>query len=77
MIDYPSPEGHGTIKGLMAKPAGASGRLPAVLVIHENRGLNPLRPSEHRAKPTRSTVLHHLHRRIRQAKQAARGLFPI
>ena len=41
VIDYPSPEGHGTIKGLMAKPTGASGPLPAVLVVHENRGLNP------------------------------------
>ena len=38
---YESAEGHGTISGLMAKPAGASGKLPAVLVIHENRGLNP------------------------------------
>lgn len=41
VAEYDSPEGHGTIRGLMAKPAGASGRLPAVLVIHENRGLNP------------------------------------
>lgn len=41
MIEYDSPDGHGTIKGLMAKPANASGPLPAVLVIHENRGLNP------------------------------------
>ena len=39
--EYHSPEGHGTIRGLFAKPAGASGPLPAVLVIHENRGLNP------------------------------------
>ena len=38
---YESPEGTGTIEGLMARPAGASGPLPAVLVIHENRGLNP------------------------------------
>ena len=38
---YDSPEGHGTIKGLMAKPADATGPLPAVLVVHENRGLNP------------------------------------
>jgi carboxymethylenebutenolidase len=38
---YDSPEGHGTIKGLMARPAGATGPLPTVLVIHENRGLNP------------------------------------
>ena len=41
MAEYDSPEGHGTIRGLMAKPAGAQGPLPAVLVIHENRGLNP------------------------------------
>ena len=36
-----SPEGNGSIKGLFAKPANASGKLPGVLVIHENRGLNP------------------------------------
>lgn len=40
-VTYQSPEGHGMITGLMAKPAGASGPLPAVLVVHENRGLNP------------------------------------
>ncbi len=40
-VEYRSPEGHGSVKGLMAKPAGAEGPLPAVLVIHENRGLNP------------------------------------
>ncbi len=40
-LTYESPEGHGTIKGLMAKPAGVTGKLPAILVIHENRGLNP------------------------------------
>ncbi len=40
-IEYQSPEGHGTIRGLMARPAGAAGPLPAVLVVHENRGLNP------------------------------------
>lgn len=39
--EYDSPEGHGTIRGLMARPAGAEGPLPAVLVVHENRGLNP------------------------------------
>ncbi len=41
VITYPSPEGHGEISGLMARPAGASAPLPAVLVVHENRGLNP------------------------------------
>jgi carboxymethylenebutenolidase len=40
-VSYESPEGNGTISGLMARPAGAEGPLPAVLVIHENRGLNP------------------------------------
>ena len=41
VIEYDSPEGTGTVKALLAKPAGATGPLPAVLVIHENRGLNP------------------------------------
>lgn len=41
IAEYESPEGHGTIRGLMARPANATGPLPAVLVIHENRGLNP------------------------------------
>jgi len=36
-----SPQGNGNIKGYFAKPASASGKLPAILVIHENRGLNP------------------------------------
>jgi carboxymethylenebutenolidase len=40
-IEYPSPNGHGTVRGYLVKPAGASGKLPAVLVVHENRGLNP------------------------------------
>ena len=37
----PSPAGNGTIKGYLARPAKAAGKLPTVLVIHENRGLNP------------------------------------
>ncbi len=36
-----SPKGHGTISGLLCRPASATGKIPAVLVIHENRGLNP------------------------------------
>jgi carboxymethylenebutenolidase len=36
-----SPEGNGSIKGYFARPANASGKVPGVLVIHENRGLNP------------------------------------
>ncbi len=38
---FPSPEGNGQINGYLAKPAAATGKLPAVLVVHENRGLNP------------------------------------
>ncbi|MHA1554757.1 MAG: dienelactone hydrolase family protein, partial [Alphaproteobacteria bacterium] len=40
-IDYASPEGTGTVNALLVKPAIAAEQLPAVLVIHENRGLNP------------------------------------
>jgi len=36
----PSPQGNGSIKGYFARPA-ATGKFPAILVIHENRGLNP------------------------------------
>jgi carboxymethylenebutenolidase len=36
-----SPSGHGTIKVYVAKPAGAPAKLPGVMVVHENRGLNP------------------------------------
>ncbi|WP_341903470.1 dienelactone hydrolase family protein [Polaromonas sp. YR568] len=41
MLSYPSSAGNGTVKGYLAKPANATGKLPGVLVIHENRGLNP------------------------------------
>jgi carboxymethylenebutenolidase len=40
-IEYDSPKGNGKIKAYLSKPAGATGKLPAVLVVHENRGLNP------------------------------------
>ena len=40
-VTYPSPSGSGTMRGYMAMPAGATEPGPAVLVIHENRGLNP------------------------------------
>ena len=40
-VTYPSPQGTGTMRGYLALPAGAGGKLPAVVVIHENRGLNP------------------------------------
>jgi carboxymethylenebutenolidase len=40
-VDVPSPQGHGSIRSYLVRPAQASGRLPGVLVVHENRGLNP------------------------------------
>ncbi len=39
--EYPSPQGAGTMKGLLVRPAGEEKKRSAVLVIHENRGLNP------------------------------------
>jgi carboxymethylenebutenolidase len=41
VMEYPSPEGHGTMRGLFARPAMLAVRAPGVLVVHENRGLNP------------------------------------
>ncbi|KOF03636.1 dienelactone hydrolase [Roseivirga seohaensis subsp. aquiponti] len=40
-INYESPKGGGTIKGLLSKPNNSSGKLPGIVVVHENRGLNP------------------------------------
>jgi len=36
-----SPQGNGSIKGYLVRPANAAGKLPGILVVHENRGLNP------------------------------------
>jgi carboxymethylenebutenolidase len=41
MIDFASPNGYGTARGYLVRPATAIGPLPVVLVVHENRGLNP------------------------------------
>ncbi|MEW6323562.1 MAG: dienelactone hydrolase family protein [Acidobacteriota bacterium] len=41
VVEYSSPQGSGTMKGYLVAPANASGRLPGIVVIHENRGLNP------------------------------------
>jgi carboxymethylenebutenolidase len=38
---FPSPQGYGTVRGYLAMPVEAKGKLPAILVVHENRGLNP------------------------------------
>ena len=40
-LEYPSPQGTGTMRGYFVRPATASGKLPGVIVVHENRGLNP------------------------------------
>jgi carboxymethylenebutenolidase len=40
-ISYNSPKGGGTIKGLFSKPANTDKKLPGIVVVHENRGLNP------------------------------------
>lgn len=40
-INYDSPKGGGSIKGLLSKPTGTTGKVPGVVVVHENRGLNP------------------------------------
>ena len=40
-ITFDSPKGQGKIKAYLVRPAESSGKLPGVLVIHENRGLNP------------------------------------
>ena len=40
-VEIASPGGHGKINALVARPAQAAGPLPVILVVHENRGLNP------------------------------------
>ncbi len=40
-VTYPSPMGHGTVRAYQVRPSGTENPLPAVVVVHENRGLNP------------------------------------
>jgi carboxymethylenebutenolidase len=40
-VTYPSPDGHGEIRALLARPSTGEGPFPGVVVVHENRGLNP------------------------------------
>ena len=40
-IRYPSPGGHGEVRGYLVRPAAVEGPVPGVVVVHENRGLNP------------------------------------
>ena len=40
-VELPSPNGYGKLRGYLAQPAKVKGKVPTVLVVHENRGLNP------------------------------------
>ena len=40
-VDYDSPKGGGKMKALLSRPKGNTGKLPGIVVVHENRGLNP------------------------------------
>ncbi|MDD0977146.1 YghX family hydrolase [Pseudomonas fontis] len=40
-VTYPSPNGHGQVRAYLVRPAKAVGKVPGVVVVHENRGLNP------------------------------------
>jgi len=40
-VDYESPQGTGKVRAYLARPSDATGKLPGILVVHENRGLNP------------------------------------
>jgi carboxymethylenebutenolidase len=53
-VEYDSPNGYGKMRGYLARPDRPAGKLPAILVIHENRGLNP-----HIEDVTRRLALEH------------------
>ena len=40
-VSYDSPQGHSSVNAYLVRPASATGKLPGVVVVHENRGLNP------------------------------------
>ncbi|WP_296247534.1 YghX family hydrolase [Pseudomonas sp. UBA4194] len=40
-VTYPSPNGHGQVRGYLVRPTKVAGKVPGVVVVHENRGLNP------------------------------------
>jgi carboxymethylenebutenolidase len=40
-VEYASPNGNGTVRGYLVRPAAGAAKLPSVVVVHENRGLNP------------------------------------
>lgn len=40
-VEFPSPQGYGHVRAYVTRPAGVKQKLPVILVVHENRGLNP------------------------------------
>ena len=40
-VEFASPDGYGKVRAYLVRPAAASGKLPGIVVVHENRGLNP------------------------------------
>jgi carboxymethylenebutenolidase len=58
-VTYSSPLGSGNIKGYLARPAKAKGKLPAIVVIHENRGMNPY--TEDVVRPKATSRFHRMH----------------
>jgi len=40
-LEFESPQGYGKARGYLVRPANSTGKLPGIVVIHENRGLNP------------------------------------
>jgi carboxymethylenebutenolidase len=52
MLDYDSPKGQGKMKGYFAKPANLNGKVPGVVVVHENRGLTPYIKDVARVSPS-------------------------
>lgn len=55
MVEYPSPQGQGRMRGYLVRPAGVSDKLPGVLVVHENRGLNPTSRTSPGGSPSRAS----------------------
>ena len=58
-VTVPSPQGNGSIKGYLVRPATAD-KLPAILVIHENRGLQPGHREDAAARRSRARQFHRL-----------------
>ena len=71
-VEIDSPKGYGKIKAYVAKPANATGKLPTVLVIHENRGSESAHRG-HRAPPRARQLPRGRARRADARSAATRG----